>query len=1018
MTNDAQNRIKELFQAAARREPSDRPAYLDEACRGDAVLRSAVESLLAAGDEAGSFLEGPPPLQSAAGPSDEDLLALQSTVTADSRSLEPAQVFDRYRLLEKLGEGGMGEVWLAEQQEPVRRRVALKVIKAGMDTAQVIARFEAERQALALMDHPAIARVFDAGATPAGRPYFVMEHVAGLPITQHCDRNRFSTRERLELFLQVCEGVQHAHQKAVLHRDLKPSNVLVSSHDGRAAPKIIDFGLAKAMAQPLTARTLYTGLGMLIGTPGYMSPEQADLTGRDIDTRTDVYSLGVMLYELLVGVLPFDKQKLRRAGLEGLGGLLRDEEPPTPSRRLTTLPPEVSTEAASGRRTDVPALRRQLAGDLDWIAMKAIEHDRERRYGSPSELAEDIRRHLRDEPVLAGPPGAAYRMGKFVRRHRLGVAVASVLMLAVGGGLIGTTLGLVRAQRAETEARKQAETSERVSGFLADLLGSVDPERMGRTLVADLRERVGEAEKMRGGDAAQVAAVQAAFDDAFRDVNRVDAARQLVDTEILARAGETIDKEMSDEPLVAARLQATLGSTYHELGLFASAASFHLKALETRRRRLGPEHADTLRSMTELGRAIYSSGRAADAEPILQEALETQRRVLGPENPDTLRTMNDLAYAKSFMGKGQESEQLYRDTLEIRRRVLGREHPDTTHTMRLLADNLVVQDRGAEAESLYSEAIDIQRRVLGPEHTETLRSMGNMARALVLLKRYEDAERLSKEVIDIRRRINGEDSIFTILSLGYLGLGYRAQGRHEEADLALADALDRARRSEASTVTTWFGGLMAESYEAQGRLPEAEKLRREILEIRRRVGPQAQIADDLLPVARLVVLQGKHQDAEQLYREALEIQSRDLGMDHPATLGTLTEFAFFYMAAGKSGPRAYIQSFVATIRSEAEKPEATPGMKNLYAAWLLLAEPADMRDPQQAIPFALAAVAGTQRKDANILDTLALAYHMTGRHEEAVRTQREAIALLPAGPSPLREELERNLATFEEALGR
>ncbi len=337
-----------------------------------------------------------------------------------------------YRLLQILGEGGMGEVWLAEQVEPIRRRVAVKVIKAGMDTKQVVARFESERQALALMDHPAIAKVLDGGSTAEGRPYFVMEYVAGVPITDHCDAHRLSTAARLALHAEVCEGVQHAHQKAIIHRDLKPSNILVSLQDGKAQPKIIDFGIAKATGYRLTEKTLFTALGAMIGTPEYMSPEQADLTGQDVDTRTDVYSLGVILYQLLTGELPFGSKELRSASYEELRRKLRDVEPPRPSTKLSSLGDEAA-DAARNRNTDASALRRQLEGDLDAITTKAMEKERGRRYGTPSELAADIGRHLRNEPVLARPPSQAYRLQKYIRRHAVGVSIAGGLLVVVLG---------------------------------------------------------------------------------------------------------------------------------------------------------------------------------------------------------------------------------------------------------------------------------------------------------------------------------------------------------------------------------------------------------------------------------------------------------------------------------------------------------------------------------------------------------------------------------------------------------
>jgi serine/threonine protein kinase/predicted negative regulator of RcsB-dependent stress response len=385
----------------------------------------------------------------------EETLApgLRSTSGAEPGSEAPKRI-GPYRLLQLIGEGGMGEVWLAEQVEPIRRRVAFKVIKAGMDTKQVVARFESERQALALMDHPAIAKVFDGGSTPEGRPYFVMEYVPGVPITEHCDTHKLSTAARLELLAEVCEGVQHAHQKAIIHRDLKPSNVLVSLVDGKAQPKIIDFGIAKATGYRLTEKTLFTELGAIMGTLEYMSPEQADLTGQDVDTRTDVYSLGVILYQLLTGELPFGPKELRSSGYDELRRTLKEVDPPRPSTRLSTLG-AAGADAARNRGTEPAALRRQLEGDLDAVTMKALEKERARRYGSPSDLAADVRRHLRHEPVLARAPSRLYRLERYVRRHRLGVGIATGLVLLVLG--FGAMMGLEARRVARERDRANAE---------------------------------------------------------------------------------------------------------------------------------------------------------------------------------------------------------------------------------------------------------------------------------------------------------------------------------------------------------------------------------------------------------------------------------------------------------------------------------------------------------------------------------------------------------------------------------
>jgi len=390
----------------------------------------------------------------------EDLEGLDDTASMppDSRPNTPEPPVQRrigpYRLLHVIGEGGMGEVWVADQLEPVKRRVAIKVIKAGMDTKQVVARFEAERQALAMMDHPAIAKVLDAGATAEGRPYFVMEYVPGVSLTEHCDTHRLPTEERLKLFIEVCEGVQHAHQKAIIHRDLKPSNILVSLVDGKAQPKIIDFGIAKATAQRLTDKTLATEIGAVIGTPEYMSPEQADLTRQDIDTRTDIYSLGVILYQLLCGALPFGSAELRSASYEELRQKLRDVDPPMPSTKLRTLG-NGAQEAARRRETDPESLRKKLQGDLDAIVMKALEKERQRRYGSASELAADIVRFLSREPVLARPSGRLYRVGKYVQRHRLGVALVSAVVLVLLLFSVAMTVQTLRIARERDRARAE-----------------------------------------------------------------------------------------------------------------------------------------------------------------------------------------------------------------------------------------------------------------------------------------------------------------------------------------------------------------------------------------------------------------------------------------------------------------------------------------------------------------------------------------------------------------------------------
>jgi serine/threonine protein kinase len=745
-----------------------------------------------------------------------------------------------YRLLQVLGEGGMGEVWLAEQTKPIHRTVALKLIKTGMDTKAVVARFESERQALALMDHPNIARVFDAGATAEGRPYFVMEYVPGLPITEYCDKHRLTIAERLELFIQVCEGVQHAHQKAIIHRDLKPSNVLVVEQDSKPVPKIIDFGLAKATAQRLTDKTLFTELGMMLGTPEYMSPEQADQTEQNIDTRTDVYSLGIILYQLLVGMLPFEGQAARAGTLEAILRMIREQEPPKPSTKIRSLG-DTSNALAEKRREEPRLFARHLRGELDWITMKALEKDRARRYASPAELGADIQRHLSDDPVLAGPPSAMYRASKFVRRHRFGVISATILVLLL---IVFATAMAVQARRIAKErdrANRQAEVAQRVADFMTNMFKVSDPSAArGNTITA---------------------------------------------REILDKASTQIETGLSTNPELRAQMMYVMGGVYENLGLYPRSQALLQQSLEIRQRVLAPENPDTLRSMHSLGWVLEREGRYKESEKLDRQTIAAEQRVLGPEHPNTLATTSNLAVVLRSEGHFAEAEKLNRQTLEVERRVLGPENLSTLGTMHNLSADLESEGKYPEADKLEVETLEIRRRVLGPEDPKTLDTMNDLGGLLNEEGRYAEAEKLDRETLDIRRRVLGGEHPSTLTSRTNLANALASEGRLAEAETLDRETVEIQRRVLGPEHPDTLSAMSNLSFilTSEGHDAEAEKLDRETFEIQKRVlGPEH--PNTLLTMGNLASDLAKthhYAEAEMLLKQTLDIQRRVIGPDSP-----------------------------------------------------------------------------------------------------------------------------------------
>jgi serine/threonine protein kinase len=808
--SDSPNRDVELFEQALRCPAEERSAFLDRACAGDSELRRQVESLLKVHDRVGDFLEQTP---------------LDEARRGGQIGEKPGSVIGRYKLLAQIGEGGCGVVYLAEQKEPVRRRVALKIIKPGMDTKSVIARFEAERQTLALMDHPNIAKVFDAGSTNSGRPFFVMELVQGVKITEYCDDNSLTTEERLQLFIQVCHAVQHAHQKGIIHRDIKPSNILVTKTlEGNALPVVIDFGIAKATTnQPLTDKTVFTAFEMLIGTPAYMSPEQAALSNIDVDTRTDIYSLGVLLYELLTGKTPFDAGDLLKAGLDEVRRVIREQEPARPSTRLSKMTKADLTSVAENRKSEAPKLIRVVCGDLDWIAMKALEKDPARRYETANGLALDVQRYLANDVISARPPSRVYKFRKLVSRNKL-------LFGAIGAMSILLITSLVLVTESLRQARTEAAKSQQTTQFLKDMLREVGPS------VALNRN----TEMLRG---------------------------------ILDKAAERAGAELSNQPAVAAELCAIMGRAYQDLGEFERAERMQRATLALDNTLFGPESQEAATALNGLGDALSGEGQWAKAEAVFQQVLSLRRKLLGNVNPEVASTLNSLSDMHRDQGHVTEAVALAQQALEIRQQYYGNDSLEVADTLRNLAILTGDQDKREECEALLQQVLAIRRKKLPHDHPDIASALVDLGWAEGYLDKLEEAEALEREALAMRQRLLGENHPDIATSLYTVGSRLFQRKKLAEANTFLTSALTMQRqllgRAHPTTLNTFR--TLARVLEAQDKLPEAEAMYREILALWRDNGmiqtPTAEI--ELEDLTHLLMVEKKYDDAEQLLDEML-----------------------------------------------------------------------------------------------------------------------------------------------------
>jgi serine/threonine protein kinase len=816
--SDSANKAFAIFTEAVTKSLAERQSFLEASCQGD--VRARVEALLRAHDEVGEFLN--------------NSLNEERTSASTSAEIRAGDHIGRYKLLEQIGEGGCGIVFVAEQEQPIRRRVALKVIKPGMDTKSVIARFEAERQALALMDHPSIAKVFDAGETESGCPYFVMELVRGLKITDYCDRNSLRTEERLTLFVQVCQAVQHAHQKGIIHRDIKPSNILVTTTaEGAALPVVIDFGIAKATTnQRLTDKTLFTAFEMLIGTPAYMSPEQAAMTSVDVDTRSDVYSLGVLLYELLTGATPFDARELLKSGLDEVRRVIREQEPARPSTHLSKLAGADLTTVAQHRQAEAPKLIRTVRGDLDWIVIKALEKDRTRRYQTAVGFADDVQRFLAREPIAAGPPSTFYRLKKSVQRNKILYAGALGIFLSLVAGLSLAAWLLVKerhARRDADQARQHAETNEQraiaeaakstqVTRFLQDMLRGVDPSvANGRdtTLLKEIVDRTATrvTHELTNQPAVE-ASLRSTLGQVYEDLGLYPQAEEMFRRELVLRR-DSLTAESSEVAVAEGLLGRVLLRN-----LKLEEAERHTEAAQALWRKLGPEESlDAMTTLETLAMVRWKQDRLTEAETLMRTIVAFRTKNLPPDDKLILNAQNNLANILFTARRFAEAEQIYRQLLDTEEKKFGSEHPSVAHALHNLGSCLGEAGKRPEGKGFMLRALEMRRKLLGSQHPDVAASLESLGNNLQRSGNPAEAEKYFRELLELQGNLFGERHPVVLRTARILTRSLAAQKKNKEVVLLLNGYLtpDYVRGTNSASMLE----LRAEALARMGQWKEA-----------------------------------------------------------------------------------------------------------------------------------------------------------------------------------------------------